>query len=233
LLVKNELNTVPKNYAVKEKPETPFSKAEQKWDDRIGSARVQAFNWRIAFFVTMVLCFVLTGGLIYQSAKATVTPYVVEVGQDGIAKAVGPAQAAQYQPKDAEIKYFLSQFIQKTRSVPSDPVLFKQNWIAAYSYMNRSTAEKVNALMAKDPQITLLQNKNTVQVSIISILPTTANCWQIRWKEEAFDNLGQSKGSSNMTGLFTITIQPPQNEKELVNNPLGIVLTDLSWDRDF
>jgi type IV secretion system protein TrbF len=28
-------------------PETPYQKAAQVWDERIGSARVQARNWRL------------------------------------------------------------------------------------------------------------------------------------------------------------------------------------------
>jgi len=28
-------------------PETPYQRAAQAWDDRIGSARVQARNWRL------------------------------------------------------------------------------------------------------------------------------------------------------------------------------------------
>ena len=36
-------------------PETPYQRAAQVWDDRIGSARVQAKNWRLAFFGTLAL----------------------------------------------------------------------------------------------------------------------------------------------------------------------------------
>ena len=31
-------------------PETPYQKAAQVWDERIGSARVQARNWRLIAF---------------------------------------------------------------------------------------------------------------------------------------------------------------------------------------
>ncbi len=31
-------------------PETPYQRAAQAWDDRIGSARVQAKNWRLMAF---------------------------------------------------------------------------------------------------------------------------------------------------------------------------------------
>ena len=32
-------------------PETPYQKAAQVWDERIGSARVQARNWRLIAFI--------------------------------------------------------------------------------------------------------------------------------------------------------------------------------------
>ncbi|MFX8692430.1 VirB8/TrbF family protein, partial [Acinetobacter baumannii] len=31
-------------------PETPYQKASQVWDERIGAARVQARNWRLMAF---------------------------------------------------------------------------------------------------------------------------------------------------------------------------------------
>ena len=40
-------------------PVTPYQRAAQVWDDRIGSARVQSKNWRLAFFG----CLALSGGL--------------------------------------------------------------------------------------------------------------------------------------------------------------------------
>jgi hypothetical protein len=34
------------HYGKSPEPETPYQKAAQVWDERIGSARVQAKNWR-------------------------------------------------------------------------------------------------------------------------------------------------------------------------------------------
>ena len=36
-------------------PETPYQRAAQVWDDRIGSARVQARNWRFMAFGCLAL----------------------------------------------------------------------------------------------------------------------------------------------------------------------------------
>ena len=45
-------------YATSPEPVTPYQKAAQVWDDRIGSARVQARNWRLMAFC----CLALSGG---------------------------------------------------------------------------------------------------------------------------------------------------------------------------
>ena len=43
-------------------PETPYQRAAQAWDERIGSARVQAKNWRLMAFGSLVLSMGLAGG---------------------------------------------------------------------------------------------------------------------------------------------------------------------------
>ena len=63
-------------------PETPYQKAAQVWDERIGSARVQAKNWRFMAFGSLVLAGLLAGGLVWQSARGTITPWVVQVIED-------------------------------------------------------------------------------------------------------------------------------------------------------
>src|SRR5262244_3115201 len=60
-------------------PETPYQKAAQVWDERIGSARVQARNWRLIAFGNLFLAAGLAGGMIWQAARGTVVPWVVQV----------------------------------------------------------------------------------------------------------------------------------------------------------
>ena len=73
--------------------ETPYQRAGQVWDDRIGSARVQAKNWRLAFFGMLALSGGLAAGLVCQSARGTITPWVVQVDRLGQAQEVAPAVA--------------------------------------------------------------------------------------------------------------------------------------------
>ena len=74
-------------------PETPYQRASQLWDERIGSARVQARNWRLMAFGTLTLTCAMSAALIWQSLQSRVTPYVVEVDRLGEARAVTEAEA--------------------------------------------------------------------------------------------------------------------------------------------
>jgi type IV secretory pathway TrbF-like protein len=104
-------------------PVTPYHRAQQVWDDRIGSARVQAKNWRLMALGTLLLAFTMAAGLLWQSMRSTITPYVVEVTSAGEVRAVGPA-AEHYRPNDAQIGFHLGQFIRKVRSYVSIQLFF-------------------------------------------------------------------------------------------------------------
>src|SRR5574338_1218884 len=89
-------------------PVTPYQAAGQVWDERIGSARVQARNWRRMAFGCLGVTFLMAAALIWRSAQSLVTPYVVEVDTSGQVRAVGEA-ASVYRPTDAQIAFQLAQ----------------------------------------------------------------------------------------------------------------------------
>ena len=84
-------------YGQTPEPMTPYQKAAQLWDERIGSSRVQARNWRMMAFGCLTLSVGLAGGMAWQSLQSRVTPYVVEVDKLGEVRAAGPAIES-YQP---------------------------------------------------------------------------------------------------------------------------------------
>ena len=95
---------------------------------------VQARNWRLAFFGTLVLSGGLAAGLVWHSARGTITPWVVQVDKLGQAQAVAPA-LADYRPTDPQIAWHLSRFIDEVRGIPADPIVLRQNWLEAYNYV--------------------------------------------------------------------------------------------------
>ncbi len=75
-------------------PETPYQRAGQAWDERLGTARVQAKNWRLMAFGSLALAACLAAAVVRQGQRGSVVPWIVQVDRSGAAQAVGPASAA-------------------------------------------------------------------------------------------------------------------------------------------
>src|SRR3546814_1992385 len=88
-------------YGQTPEPVTPYQRAEQLWDERIGASRVQARNWRLMAFGCFATSVALSGALVWQSMQSRVVPYVVEVDKFGEARAVAPVDAT-YRPAAAQ-----------------------------------------------------------------------------------------------------------------------------------
>src|SRR3546814_5925667 len=130
-------------YGQTPEPVTPYQRAAQIWDDRIGSARVQARNWRLAFFGCLALSGGLSAGLVWQSARGHIVPWVVQVDRRGEAQAVAPAEGG-YRPTDPQTAFHLARFIEQVRAIPADPVIVRQKWLRAYEFTTDKGALALN-----------------------------------------------------------------------------------------
>ena len=210
-------------------PETPYQKAQQIVDNRMGSALVRAKNWRLAFFGQTVLCALLAGGFIWQGAQASITPYVIEVDDRGGVKAVGPAQNS-FEPSDAQIANQLARFINNVRSVSIDPVVLRDNWLDAYSYATDKAALTLNTYANEnDPFVDIGQR--SVTVDVISIVRSSGDSFEVRWRETNFRN-GAQLGTQTFTASLAIITKPPTDAQTLHRNPLGLYVHGLNWSQD-
>jgi hypothetical protein len=139
--------TIQPAYGKTPEPETPYQKAAQVWDERIGSARVQARNWRLMAFGCLILAAGFRAALVWQSARGTVVPYVVEVDNLGAAQRRRPG-AADYRPTDPQIAWHLARFIEGVRGLPADPVVLRQNWLRAYDFATDRGARRSTTMPA-------------------------------------------------------------------------------------
>lgn len=216
-------------YSESPMPATPYQAAAQVWDERLGSARVQAKNWRLMAFGCLGLALLMAAGLVWQSGQSRVTPYVVEVDHAGQVRAVGPA-VTPYKPTDAQIAYHLARFITDVRSLSIDPIVVRQNWLEAYGYTTDHGAATLNAYArAHDPFAHVGQN--SVSVDVTSVVRVSDASFQVRWTEQHF-NEGTPAGVEHWTAMLTLVIQTPRTERQLRRNPLGIYINGLSWSRD-
>lgn len=216
-------------YAESPEPATPYQAAAQAWDERIGSARVQAKNWRLMAFGCLALALVMAGGLVWRSAQSIVTPYVVEVDTGGQVRAVGEA-ATPYRPNDAQTAHHLARFITLVRSLSIDPVVVRQNWLDAYNYTTDRGATVLNDYArTNDPFAHIGQESVTVQIN--SVVQASDSSYQVRWSEHRFVN-GAAAGIERWTAVVSIVLQTPRTEQRLRRNPLGIYVNGLSWSRE-
>ncbi len=210
-------------------PETPYQRAAQVWDERIGSARVQARNWRFMAFGCLALAVGLSGGVVWQAGRSTITPYVVEVDTLGDVRTVGPAVAA-YEPTDAQIAYHLARFIENVRSLSIDPIVVRQNWLRAYDYATDRGATTLNDYARENDPFSQV-GRRTVTVEVTSIVRASDDSFELRWREQVFEN-GALSGTTRYTAVLSIVLQPPRTEEALRQNPLGIYVHALNWSRD-
>lgn len=217
------------HYGKSPEPETPYQKAAQVWDERIGSARVQARNWRLMAFGSLILSAAFASALVWQSARGTVVPWVVQVDNLGQAQTVAPA-AADYRPTDPQIAFHLGRFIEQVRAIPADAIIVRQNWLRAYEWTTDRGAVALNDYArANDPFAKVGRQQVAVEVS--SVIRASPNSFRVAWTERHFEN-GQLATTERWTAILTIVIQPPRDAKRLRANPLGIYVNAISWSRE-
>jgi type IV secretion system protein VirB5 len=216
-------------YGETPEPVTPYQKAAQVWDERIGSARVQAHNWRLAALGSLTLSLMLAGALLWVGRSGATTPYIVEVDPKGGARAVGPA-AEIYKPSDAQIAFHLARFVDNVRSLSIDPVVVRQNWLKAYDFVTDRAAVTLNEY-ARDNDPFAKVGRETVAVEVASVVRASDASFQVRWLERIFEG-GALKETKRLTGLFSIVITPPRNVEAVRKNPLGIYVHTFNWSQD-
>ncbi len=216
-------------YSTTPVPTTPYQAAQQLWDERIGSSRVQARNWRLMAFGCLALSMVIACGLIWQSSRSRITPYVVEVDHLGEVKAIGPAMQA-YRPADAQIAHHLERFIRDVRSLPIDPIVLRDNWLEAYDYTTERGAATLNEYArANDPFAHVGQN--SVAVEVTSVVRASDTSFQVRWIERSYAN-GAPSRIERWTAILSILMRAPADEQLLRKNPLGVYVDGLNWSRE-
>jgi len=216
-------------YGLTPEPVTPYQKAAQAWDDRIGSARVQAKNWRLMSFGSLALAFCLAAGLLWQSVQSRVVPYVVEVDRLGGVRAVGPASEA-YKPTDAQIAYYLAHFIGNVRSLSIDPIVVRKNWLEAYDTATDHAAVFLNEFARTNDPFKAI-GERTVSVQATSVVRVSDSSFQVKWTEQTYDHDALAR-TEHWTAILSVVTRTPENADVLRKNPLGVYVNSINWSRE-
>lgn len=212
--------------------------------DRNAAGRFQTDLYNLAFdkdvakkrnLMYLALLAICVLSTIFIAVTANYKTYVVRVDNTtGQVETGGQLKATNYEPKEAEIKAFLAQFVADTRAIPLDPVQYRTNWDHAKHFMTQEGMQKYSAIVAKDNPIAKLGHLTVQpQIKSIQIQPGTQATYQVRWVEDEYSIGGTSTGKKvGYVALMSLKIEPQSKEEELLINPLGIKIKDLTVTKE-
>lgn len=208
---------------------TPWRRAGQVWDDRMGLSIAHARNWRRLAVANLALAAFLGAGWWVQAERAVVRPFVVEVSDWGETQRI-TALDGRYEPTEAQVGHALAGFVRDVRSKSIDPVVIRQNWLRAYDLLTPRAAAFLNAWAQRNDPFAEV-GREAVTVEVLNVVRRGPRAWDLQWRETRFAN-GQETGRERWRAVITTRLQPPRTEAELMKNPLGIRIEDISWTPD-
>ncbi|MBX3431406.1 MAG: hypothetical protein KF779_17615 [Hyphomonadaceae bacterium] len=209
--------------------DTPYKRAQQEWDARMGSAVLSARSWRAIAFGALGLLGVSVMSLVVVALQQRTFVHVVEVSPEGQVMNVRAADG-RWTATEAQKAYHLGQFVRLVRSLPTDGVVLRENWLEAYRFLTPQAAAQLTEIARQDdPFLSLGRVGRTVHIR--SIIARSNNAWEVTWVERATNATGTTDPEV-YSGVFTLTTRAPRNADEIANNPLGLLISDFSWSRE-
>jgi type IV secretion system protein VirB5 len=213
--------------------DTPYLRARQEWDSRMGSAVVQAKNWRLATFASLGAVLLSTGGMIYLGSLPKAVPHIIEVDRLGAATYHGPVGQSDYVPTDAVITYHLRRFIEDTREISSDLAVLKKNWLDAYLLLTPRGGNMLSAFVQKPENDPFRRAQDErVTIEILSVVRAAGDTWQLDWRESSWDKGGSPLGEPVIwRAMLRTTLATPKTAEAMQKNPIGLYIDELHWDK--
>lgn len=225
-----------KNFTPQGGLDTPYKKASQIWDARIGGAmrRAQIMTY-FSFFalgITMI-SLIITMGLM---KKPRVIPYIVEIGADGKPVNYGRllATAFDYTPSLATMRYHISKFITNFREVSSDIVVVKKNGLNAYRFVTpRGNAILTRYLREDNPLVNYESITRDVQIMNFNQIAGSDNSYLVVWKEMTYNLAGEIDEIETYRGTFVVVNKKEGiSEQDLFYNPASVYIDTFVFAED-
>jgi type IV secretory pathway TrbF-like protein len=212
-----------------EKAQTPYDRAKAEWAGLLGTATIQAKNWRLIALIESVIIILVLLILMAVASKSSVTTFIVETDKIGKVSAIEKLGKTHI-PNENNMKYFLGKFIKKSRSIPSDPVVLKEQWKSVYSFMTRNARNKMTQYASELDPVELMASMS-ISVDIVSVTAMSHDAYQVQWVEKQYSTEGILEGEQRYNAILTTQLHAPKTEEEIFVNPLGIYVSDFNWNK--
>ena len=218
--------------------DNPYISAQRTWNDHVGSVTASRKMWQLVGVLSLLIVLASIAGVIHIGSQSKFVPYVVEVDQLGRALAVAPAHSAGAVDQRV-VHAALASFIVDARTVTPDVALQRKAIFRTFAMLasGNPATNKMTVWFKGENDVSPFKRAatETVTVDILSVLPQTAETWQIEWTETVRDRQGILKGKPyRMRALLSVFIKPPTSsttEEQMRSNPLGVYVSDYSWSK--
>ena len=209
----------------------PYLAARREWDERYGDQISRARNWRVIAVLCELLALVLAAGLIWQSSRSRVVPFIAVI--DGFGRPVITGLGDQTTTADERLKKAaVLQWVEELRTVTTDGIAQRKAIDRVYSHIaNNSPAMAFVSDFYRANQPFEKAKNETISVDVRSVLPTSDRSFEIDWLESSRDLYGAVKSEERWKGTFTIATNPPSDERVARVNPLGLYVVSANWSR--
>lgn len=209
---------------------TPYRRAREVIDSRVGSARKQAYNWRLFALGMVGVVILAVGGLIWQSMKSRVEPYVVEVGKEGEVRLVGKPQEKAYRPKEAVRESVAQEWMLDIRRRPADKGVLKDQLMDGYERVTGEAKGHLDSVLDEESPFEFIQDKRRA-VTVTSVNKVGNGSYRLEWVEKVRNENGYLMGEREYVGIVDLEFRRAETEQQLKKNPLGLYVTHFSINR--
>lgn len=131
---------------------------------------------------------------------------------------------------DPQIAWHLARFVEEVRSIPSDAIIVRKNWLRAYEFTTDRGAQVLNEYArANDPFAKIGRSQIAVEVS--SVIRASPASFRVAWVQRLYQD-GALAATERWTAILTIVLQPPRDAERLKANPLGIYVNAINWSKE-
>jgi type IV secretion system protein VirB5 len=206
----------------------PFIAGRTEAAERYGYLSKNAAQWRRISAVLILCCAACVFSVIFMAGRVTVVPYIVQVDAHGYEIAVEPAAPSRI---DARLMVaHVGRYVWSLKTVFNDPEaqLHLMNFVYNSTPVNTAAEKKYQEYFnANNPVV--IGETETVQVTVNSVLSMSANSWQAEWTEERYTLGGDKVNTKRYRGIFSTAVVTPNAIREVLQNPLGIFITDFNF----
>ena len=201
-----------------------YTHAKAQWDQRIGDARAQLRNWRLATLLSLIIVIILLIAIVIVANQQKQYVYIAQVKPGETITNMHPI-TEQYTATNAQQAYFIAEFIHNISTLSLDPVLLRHQWLNAYRMAEGRAVDKLTAF-ARDTQPFQHIGEQTKTIKIQNYHLISEHSFEFTWVQTTYDQHGKVIDNTLFDGLFTLRQgKPPTNSHELLENPTGLKIS--------